>query len=183
MSSLERVLKTLRFEEPDRVPFFEQGVASNVASEVLGREALTGGGAFRRLGVEAAIAGSDACAEYQERYFADWCALLETLEFDVATLPWAGGGIPSAKLDENTYLYGNRDGAYAVLRFDPVSDTMHTVDSSLRGAGGLREVEMEIRAMAEGHADRPSLCPSGLGCFRVSSSATGDSGPSAPGHA
>ncbi|MBM4046347.1 MAG: hypothetical protein FJ279_14655 [Planctomycetes bacterium] len=43
MNSRERVLTTLGFTEPDRVPFFEQGVASNVASEVLGREAHTGG--------------------------------------------------------------------------------------------------------------------------------------------
>ena len=62
MTSLERVLTTLRFEEPDRVPYFEQGVASTVASDILGREAHTGGGGLRRDGVEAAMAGPAAMA-------------------------------------------------------------------------------------------------------------------------
>ncbi len=163
MTPLERVLNALRFEEPDRVPFFEQGVASNVASAILGREAHTGGGAFRARGVEAALAGPDAYEEYVETAFEDWCDLVETLDFDVVTLPWLGGGPPTKKLDEYTYLYGDLDGAWCVMRLDPFSDTFYALDSSLRHEGALAEIEAQIREMEARHAGRPKPTPASIG--------------------
>ncbi len=169
MTSRERVLAALRFVEPDRVPFFEQGVASNVASAVLGRPALTGGGLFRREGIEAAMRGPDAYREYEEGWFQDWCDLVEALDFDVVSLPWAGGGAPSRKLDDCTYLFGgltvcqattNCDHAWSVLRFDAASDTLHTIDSSLRHERGLEQIEQEVREMAilHGLSSGDKLC-------------------------
>ena len=163
MTSLERVLTTLRFQEPDRVPYFEQGVASNVASAILGRTAHTGGGGFRRFGIEAAMRGTDAYKEYEETYFQDWCGLIEALDFDVVSLPWAGGGVPSKKLDANTYLFGDMDDSWCVLRFDAESDTLHTVDSSLRHEKGLEQIEREVRAIEEHHATRAKPAPESFG--------------------
>ncbi len=171
MTSLERVQKTLLFEEPDRVPYFEQGMASNVASDILGREAHVGGGKLRRDGVEAAMAGPDAVVEYEDRLLTDFFDLVEAVDFDVVSLPWTGGGEPTKKLDENTYLFGNedafegrtvRDGedaSWSVERFDPVSDTFHTFDSSLRGPGGLDEVRTRIDAVEARHSDRVKPTP------------------------
>jgi len=159
MNSLERVQTTLRFEEPDRVPYFEQGVASNVASDILGREAHTGGGRLRRDGVEAAIAGPDAFAAYQDRFLADFCDLVEALDFDVVSLPWAGGGVPEKKLDDNTYRFSGPEGWWRVERFDPTSDTFHTVDASVRGPDGLREVEEHIARMEAHHETRQRPTP------------------------
>lgn len=166
MTSLERVLTTLQFEEPDRVPYFEQGVASGVASAVLRRDAVTGGGAFRRLGVEAAIAGQDAYREYEERYFKDSCDLVEALDFDVVSLPWAGGGAPTKKLDEHTYLFGDPERSWHVMRFDPPSDTFHTIDASIRRERGLEEVEEQVRAMEKRHADRRKPTPDSFGLLQ-----------------
>jgi len=163
MTSLERVSTTLRFEEPDRVPYFEQGVASNVASAILGREAYTGGGAFRRNGVEAAMAGPDAYAQYEETYFQDTCDLIEALDFDVVSQPWAGGGAPTKKLDDHTYLYGDPDRFWQVMRFDAASDTFHVVDSSLRRGGGLQQIEEEVRAMEARHEEREPVTPQSFG--------------------
>ena len=163
MNSRERVLTTLRFQEPDRVPYFEQGVASNVASAILGRPARTGGGAFRRDGIEAAMKGADAYKGYEETFFQDWCGLIESLDFDVASLPWAGGGAPSRKLDDKTYLFGDIEGAWSVLRFNPASDTLHTVDSSLRLEWGLLEIENDVRAMKRRHAERTKPTPAAFG--------------------
>jgi uroporphyrinogen decarboxylase len=154
VTSLERVLKTLRFKEPDRVPYFEQGVASNVASAILGRTALTGGGGFRRMGVEAAMAGPDAYTEYVETFFQDWCDLVETLDFDVVSLPWAGAGAPTRKIDECTYLFGNLDAAWHVMRYNASSDTFHVVDAHTRRAGALEKIAAEVRAADARHAQR-----------------------------
>ena len=163
VTPLERVLKTLRFQEPDRVPYFEQGVASNVSSAILGREAKTGGGGFRQQGIEAAIGGADAYREYEDRYFRDWCDLIEALDFDVVSMPWSGGGAPTRKLDANTYLFGDSDGAWSVLRYDALSDTLHTIDSSLRHEGASRQIEAEVRAMESHHAERTQPGPDSFG--------------------
>jgi len=171
MTPLERVQRTLRFEEPDRVPYFEQGVASNVASDILGREVRVGGGGLRRDGVEAAMAGPDAVAEYEARTLADFFDLVEALDFDVVSLPWMGGDKPTKKLDEHTYLFGNEqafegrattdgeDAWWWVERFDPASDTFHTLDSSLRRPGGLDEVRARIDATEAAHGDRAKPTP------------------------
>ena len=163
MNSRERVLTTLRFGEPDRVPFFEQGVASNVASAILRRAARTGGGAFRRDGIEAAMRGPDAYLEYEEAWFQDWCDLIEALDFDVVSLPWAGGGAPSGKPDDNTYLFGDLDGEWSVLRFDRASDTLHTIDASLRHERGLEQIEREVGETARRHAERKKPTPASFG--------------------
>ncbi len=154
MNSRERVLTTLARREPDRVPYFEQGVASNVASEILGSEAHTGGGGFRRNGIEAAMRGKDAYSEYIEMYIQDWGDLIEELDFDVVTLPWAGGGAATKKLDENTYLFGSEDSDnWSITRYIPESDTIYTVDSA-EYRGGIPFIERRVRAMEEWHERR-----------------------------
>lgn len=158
MTSKERVLTTLDHREPDRVPYFEQGVASRVASEILGRKAHTGGGGFRRNGTEAAMRGSDAYAEYVETYIQDWGDLIEELDFDVVTIPWAGGGVPQKKLDENTYLFGDPESDnWTIMRFSSESDTLYTVDSALNHIG-VPLIERRVRAMEEWrkHRSKPT---------------------------
>jgi len=155
MTSLQRVLATLEFKEPDRVPYFEQGVASKVASAILGRKALTGGGELRRLGIEAALQGPEAYVEYQHTYFEDWCALAENLDFDVVSLPWAESAKPTKKLDDGTYLFGDPDRFWSVQRYHPLSDTLSTIDSSLRHDGGLEEVAEAVAAFERWCRERP----------------------------
>jgi len=151
MTSRERALAALRWEKPDCVPYFEQGVASNVASEVLGRKALTGGGGFRRDGVEAAMRGSDAYEEYLERHIRDWGDLAEACDFDVVTPAWHGGGAATKKTDEHTYLFGDLDGDWEVQRHSPESDTFYTIDSNVRHEG-LAAIERRVQA-AKGWAE------------------------------
>lgn len=166
MTSLERVFMTLRFQQPDRVPCFEQGVASNVASVILGRQAQTGGGRFRRDGVEAAMRGPDAYREYEETYFQDTCDLVETLDFDVVSPPWAGGGVPARKLDERTYLFGDPDHSWFVMQFDPTSDTFHTIDASIRHENGLNEIANCVRDLEKRVEEHRSFTPGDFGVLQ-----------------
>ena len=153
MTNKERVKATLNWRRPDRVPYFEQGVASKVAAEVLGRTARTGGGGFRREGIEAAIKGPDAHREYIETHLKDWGDLVEALDFDVVTPTWSGGGVPTEKLDDFTYFFGSHDADWGVERYDPASDTLYTVDSSLR-RDGLAAVRRHVEA-AKRSAEEP----------------------------
>ena len=157
MTSKERVKIVLDHGKPDRVPFFEQGVASNVASDILGRPACTGGGRFRRDGIEAALAGDDAYRDYLVRGATDWGDLVEALDFDVVTLPWFGGGAPCNRIDENTYLFRSDDGTdWSVVRFQPESDTLHTVDSAAR-QGDLEWLDTRVRALEDAHRARKPI--------------------------
>ncbi|MCD6361424.1 MAG: hypothetical protein J7M38_11260, partial [Armatimonadetes bacterium] len=136
MTSRERIRKTLRFEEPDRVPFFEQGVASNVASDILGREAVTGGGSARFGSMLAGLSGVEAYREYHERARSDWADLIEVLDMDAVTPAWTSGGVPVARLDEFTVRFEDpATETWSIQRFSPSSDTTYEVDSSLMSEG------------------------------------------------
>jgi hypothetical protein len=92
LTGRERIRLTFQHQEPDRVPFFEQGIASRVASDVLGRPALTGGGSFRFQAALAAYQGPDAWAEFQGRYLKDYADLVQALDLDMVSAPWVPGG-------------------------------------------------------------------------------------------
>jgi len=68
LTSRERIRTALKFQEPDRVPFFEQGIDSKTASEILGREAITGGGNARWLGMVAGSQGTEHATVGGRRY-------------------------------------------------------------------------------------------------------------------
>lgn len=136
MTPRERVLKTLRFEEPDRVPFFEQGVDSANASNILGREAITGGGNARFRSMVAGWEGPDAYAEQSARSRDDWADLIDALDMDAVTGAWTGGGVPSARIDELTFRFDDpATDTWTIQRFSPDSDTLYEVDSSLMSEG------------------------------------------------
>lgn len=147
MTHKERVLTTLKREEPDRVPYFEQSVASSVASSILGREAHTGGGKFRRDHAEAAWQGEGALKEFEERLLQDCFDLIRAVDFDIARLPWRGPGKPTKKLDENNYFYENKEtGLWSLYTYEAGSDTFFLTDSAIR-EGGIPAVERQVQAM------------------------------------
>jgi hypothetical protein len=158
MSPRERVLAAFAHKVPDRVPHLEQGVASRVASEILGRPADTGGGEFRRKGLDAALAGAQAHEDYVDCSIRDWCDLVEALDFDAVVTPWPGGGDVRKRLDENSYLLGDESSDdWEIVRFDASSDTLYAVDSAER-RGGLERLEKKLRAaeIEHGRRQKPS---------------------------
>ncbi len=147
MTSKERVRTTLQYQEPDRVPYFEQGVASKVASAILGREVHTGGGRFRRDDAEAAWQGRQAAEEFEERFLAGYFDLVRAVDFDMVRAPWRGPGKPSKKLNENTYLYESREtDLWTAYTYSPETDTFGIADSAVKSEG-LPAVERQVRAM------------------------------------
>lgn len=142
MTSKERVKLAFAHIEPDRVPIFEQSVCSKVASEILGRKVLTGGGSLRRQESEAWLRGDDEHKAFAQKVLDDVVALTDALCFDIIHLPWRHTTKPTRKLDEFTYLYGDLDGWFSVYRYDPVSDVFDCVDDTVRrrGLDAIREI-------------------------------------------
>jgi len=154
----ERIGTTLKFQEPDRVPFFEQGIDSKTASEILGREAITGGGNARWHGLVAGCGGAEAHEEHMERCQQDWADLIRALDMDAVTRPWVAGGVPSERIDEYTFRFGDpTTDTFNIQRYDPASDTLYEVDSSFMQEG-LAAIERVMAYRIE-HYQPPAATP------------------------
>jgi len=128
MTSRERIRAAFAHREGDRVPLFEQSVASDVASEILGRQAYTGTTYLHYQEAAAWMQGEEAHEEFRVHLEQDLLDLARTLEFDMLHPPWRCGERPAAQLDECNFLYGDPDGDYVVRRFDPDAKTFQVAE-------------------------------------------------------
>ena len=130
-----RIMAAFAHQPVDRVPLFDQTVYSNVASAVLGRDLLIGGGSLRFAEVEARFRGSDSAAEFESRLLEEVAFFYRSLGYDMARIPWRDTRLATAKLDRYTYLFGdrNRQEPWEICRYAPESHNWHTVESWLTG--------------------------------------------------
>jgi uroporphyrinogen decarboxylase len=143
MTGRERVQTAIFHETPDRVPLFEQEIASNVASAILGRRAYTcGGGIGWREVAELLFNGKrDFLVERASRDLKDLHLILDLDMIRPPLLPSKG---PKKKINSNTYYYEDEDSkTWWIQRFDESSKMFMTVDSSFRREG-LQAVERFI---------------------------------------
>jgi len=130
-----RILAAFEHEPVDRVPRFDQSISSEVASKVMGREMLIGGGSLRFKEVAARFSGEAAASEFQERMLKDVAFFYREMGYDMARLPWRDTRRASRRIDQYTYLFGDDsgDGPWEVYRYDPGTCNWHMLDSWLAG--------------------------------------------------
>ena len=147
----DRIRAAFEHRELDRIPVSEQSVASDVASEILGREAFTGTTYLHYQEAAAWMAGEQAHCEFEERLDEDIVALARELGFDMLHQPWRVTGRPTGQLDEYTFLYGSLEGDYAVRRFDPEARTFGVVEQGgpSRPPDDPDELEPLVRSLEE----------------------------------
>jgi len=121
MTSKERVLATIRGEPVDRVPVYHLQFSGHAASVILGREDVCIGGEHNQwLEMNAMWEGEDAHAEYVERTETDAVAITRACGMDLLRLGyWRWGEKPTKKIDEWTFLFGDPDGDWYTLSYDP----------------------------------------------------------------
>jgi len=135
LKSRDRINGALRFLEVDRVPVMEQEIASNVASELLGRRASTGGGGIGWREVAEAVYTGER-EQLAKRISRDLTELSLKLELDAVRPPLIGTSGAKRKLDDNTYYLEDEDTAsWSVLRYQPNTMEYQLVDSSVRREG------------------------------------------------
>lgn len=140
MKPKDRVKRALKFGEIDRVPVFEQEIATNVASEILKREAETGGGGIGWRNIAEALYRGERDSLVR-RITSDTIELVTRLELDAVRPPLVGVSAAARKLDSNSYYYEDDDtGTWSVVRYQPDTMEFQVVDSSVRREG-LRAVE------------------------------------------
>ena len=124
----ERVAAAFEKTKSDKVPIYQGGFSSRVASQILGREAYVGGGIQQYREVRALWEGEDAHQEYLERSRRDAFDLIHTLNLDLVRVAyWRQPEKPSAKIDECTYRFGDDDN-WRVMQFTPETELWQVVD-------------------------------------------------------
>lgn len=136
MTHQERVQITFRHQEPDRVPLFEHTISSRVASEFLGRTVHTGGPRIRWEETSARWESEQAWQDYVGRLIGDFAELIRELDQDIVRAPWRHAARPSARLDDHTFRYDDRENdLWSVFHYDHHADVFHEVDSAIRQEG------------------------------------------------
>ena len=145
MLSRERVAAAFEQRPTDRTPTYQSGFSSRVASALLGREAYVGGGIQQWREARALWQGPEAHREFLERSQRDALELVALLDLDyVRPSYWRLNEKPTRRLDERTFLYGDPDGAYRVMRLDPATELYQVIDRRPPEASTLEELEREV---------------------------------------
>jgi len=143
----ERVLAAFEHRETDKVPIYQAGFSSRVASAVLGREAYVGGGIQQYRESKALWEGEAAHQEYLERSRQDAYDLIKVLDLDmVRAAYWRLGEKPTKKIDEYTFFYGDENGTWKIRRFDPETELFQVVDYGPKHELTLEEIEAAVQA-------------------------------------
>lgn len=148
MTGSQRIEAAFGIQRTDRVPIFEQTIASKVASEALGRDLDVGAGNLRYKEAVARLAGAEAHAEFVRKMVDDVAWLYRQMDFDMIRMPWRENQTPTRQIDEYTYFYGSEDGPWSVKKYSPAAGNWHDVDNHLR-AGGVDLLAEELRATVD----------------------------------
>ena len=129
MSPRERVLAAFQHKQTDKVPIHNIGFSSNIASMILGCEAYVGGGIQQWREAKALWEGAEAHREYLERSVRDAFDVAAALEHDILRLQyWRMPQKPAQRKDEFTFLYGDPEKNWRLMRFDPDTELYQVVD-------------------------------------------------------
>ncbi len=139
MTGKERVMATFEGREFDKVPIYCAGLSCRIASHVLGREAFVGHGMQRYR--ESVARWEGWLDEFEARTTHDVLEISERLDLDlVRPAYWRYPHDPIARIDENTFKYGDEDGYWWVARFYPETELFQDVDRAPRPEPTIEEV-------------------------------------------
>ncbi len=143
----ERVLAAFEHRKTDKVPIYQAGFSSQAASHILGRPGYVGGGVQQWREAAALWNGPDAHKEYLERCKRDAHDLVTILDLDMVRASyWRMNIKPTRKIDDHTFLYGDPEKMWHVMRFDPVTELYQIVERSPQKERTLEDLEREVAA-------------------------------------
>jgi len=129
MTSRKRVLAAFEYKPTDKVPIHHIGFSSGVASIILGREAYVGGGIQQWREAKALWEGEYTHREYLERSNQDALDIAHAVENDLLRLSyWRMATKPTKRINEYTFLYGDPEKIWHVMRFDPDTELYQIID-------------------------------------------------------
>jgi len=151
----ERIIACCEHKPVDRVPVYHCSISSRMASVLLGRTAHVGGAIQRWHEALALWEGEDAHEEFLDRTKQDTIDVAKALDVDLVRVAWWRlTKKPTERIDEHTFLYGEPDGRWEVMRFDPDTELYQTIDQSPRPTPTEADLEPAVIRMekaAENH--------------------------------
>lgn len=176
VTARERVTCAFENRPYDRVPIYQAGFSSQVASQILGRHAMVGGGHAQYQEAVALWQGEQAHAEYLERAWQDAVELCRKLELDVVrTVYWRMPEKPTARLDEYIFRYGDGTDHWRVMRYDPQSELYQIVDQAPQPVPTLEDLERQVEAEEEA-AERFTPSPDSFAAIKRTEQEFGEDG-------
>jgi hypothetical protein len=95
--------------------------------------------------------GPDAHREFLERTKLDTLDVARALDVDMVRVSyWRMEQKPTCRIDERTFQYGDPDGSYQVMRFDPESELYQVVDRHPKIEPTEADLEAEVERMERG---------------------------------
>ena len=144
----ERVEAVFEHRPTDKVPIYQAGISSRVASALLGREAFVGGGIQQYREAVALWEGPKAHEEFLARSRRDAFDLVRILELDlVRPSYWRMPTKPTKRIDEYTFLYGSLEAEWHVMRFSPETELYQVVDRSAATEPSPDDLEQTVVAL------------------------------------
>ena len=151
MTAKERVVATFEGRPTDKVPIYCAGLSSRIASYVLGREAYVGHAIQRFRESLSLWQGEAAHQEFVERTQRDVLEANDRLDLDlVRPVYWRYQVKPTKRIDEHTFFYGEEDGDWYVMRFDPDTELYQETDRNPRPEPTLEDIEQRVEALEVG---------------------------------
>lgn len=146
MNGKQRVRAAFRHEEPDRVPVTELYINSPAASDILGREALTGWGGKVRCKIQNEMLIQGRAEEFYHQEVVDLVDVYRAMGLDTIIIerpPLRRPQIP-VKLADNTWRFEDKvTGAFREIQYVPETDLFHETGSSL-AEGGIEAFERYV---------------------------------------
>ena len=128
MTGRERLLATIRGEPVDRVPVYHLQFSGHAASVILGRDDVCIGGEHNQwLEINALWEGEQAHSEFESRCEEDAVAVARACGHDLLRLTywrWPKDEKPVKKIDDFTFLFGDPDGHWYSLTYNPDIELM-----------------------------------------------------------
>lgn len=154
MTGKERIVAACEHRAVDRIPIYHASISSRSASIVLGREAFVGGGIQRWREAVALWNGPTAHREFLDRTRQDTLDIARALDVDMVRVAyWRLNEKPTERIDHFTFLYGDLDRDWRVMRFDMETELYQTVDQNHRPPPTEADAEMEVVRLEESIAD------------------------------
>lgn len=154
MTGKQRFEAVMDYQKPDKLPLYIPTVACTVASEILGRNAVTGADSLHFAEELALCQGKDAYEDFEGRFYQDSADLYRALRVDVVRVTWRANSKASKQLDDYTLLFGDENGEHYIKRFYPEPQTYGVVHDARKPKSPEELLEIYTKAL-----EKPEYVP------------------------
>jgi hypothetical protein len=153
MTCKQRALACIAAGRTDRIPVHHLQFSGHAARVILGRECYVGGAWLQWRAINALWNDPDSYPAFRRRCEQDAVAIARACGHDILRLQyWGwGGGRPTRRIDDSSFLFGDPDGQWHILTYHPDLELLTRKDGykdrQLGSAGMVQTAEPDEREL------------------------------------